>query len=362
MAWVRRLLLALFSIIVVVLLFSAYNLFFLPLNLAGKNDYVLVIDKDTTAKKLISKLKSEKLYSDDRLLLTYLKLTGMSKKIKAGIFVIQQSESVAHLVKRIVEFDVLQKTFKIIAGTTNSQIAENLQNAEYLQYSALDWEKVFACSDELKIVCAEDPSKNLHSFRSEECLRALSFISKPQDLEGLFLADTYKYDAGSSAISLLTNANANLRRYLFKAWDKRQVGLPYISPYELLIAASILEKESASTEERRLISGVIVNRLQKKMPLQMDPTVIYGLQGRYTGKLSHADLQIPSKYNTYKNRGLPPTPIAAVSKDAIDAASNPLNTDYLYFVATGNGTHVFSKTYAEQRAAIQQYHRNIDEQ
>lgn len=362
MAWIRRLLLPFFSIIVVLGLFSAYNLFFLPLNLADKDEFVLVIDKDTTAKKLTSKLKNERLYSDDRLLLTYLKLTGKSKQIKTGIYVIQKSESVAHLIKRIVAFDVLQKTFKIIAGTTNSQIAKNLQAADYLKYSALDWEKVFAFTDELKIVCAEDPSRTSPTFRSADCLNALRFISKPQDVEGLFLADTYKYDAGSSAISLLTNANANLKSYLFKAWEHRKIGLPYGSPYELLIAASILEKESANKEERRLISGVIVNRLNKKMPLQMDPTVIYGLQERYTGKLGHDDLQIPSKYNTYKNKGLPPTPIAAVSKDAIDAASNPESTDYLYFVATGNGTHVFSKTYAEQRAAIQKYHRNLDEQ
>ena len=358
MAWIRRLLLAVFSIIVVSSMLAAYNLFFLPLNLAGKSDYVLVIDKATTAKKLVSRLKYDKLYDGERLLLTYLKLTGMAKRIKAGVFVVHKSESVAHLVNRIVAFDVLQKTFKIIAGTTNSQIAENLQAADYLQYTDLDWNKVFTLTDELKIFCSVDPSRDV----SEECLSSLHIISKPQDLEGLFLADTYKYDAGSSAISLLTNANVNLKRYLFKAWEQRQIGLPYSSPYELLIAASILEKESANAEERRIISGVIVNRLRKNMRLQMDPTVIYGLKGRYTGKLSHADLQIQSRYNTYKNRGLPPTPIAAVSKDAIDAASNPEHTDYLYFVATGNGTHVFSKTYAEQRAAIQKYQRDIDEQ
>ena len=131
--------------------------------------------------------------------------------------------------------------------------------------------------------------------------------------------------------------------------------MPYQSPYELLIAASIIEKESALPAERRLISGVIVNRLHKHMPLQMDPTVIYALGPSYKGSLSHEQLSIDSPYNTYQYRGLPPTPIAAVSRDALNAARDPDTQGYLYFVAKGDGSHAFSLNYLAHRQAIQRY-------
>ena len=134
-------------------------------------------------------------------------------------------------------------------------------------------------------------------------------------------------------------------------------GLPYQTAYEMLIAASIIEKETAIPKERRLIAGIIINRLRKHMPLQMDPTVIYALGSQYHGTLRREDLQIDSPFNSYLHRGLPPTPIAMVDKDAIDAAAHPEPTDYLYFVATGNGSHHFSVNYEEQKQAIQYYLR-----
>ena len=128
--------------------------------------------------------------------------------------------------------------------------------------------------------------------------------------------------------------------------------MPYTTPYQLLVVASILEKEAASPEEKRLISGVIVNRLKKKMRLQMDPTVIYGEDKCYARRQPHDDLGTVSPYNTYRHHGLPPTPIAMVGKDALSAAAHPTMTNYLYFVARGDGMHDFSETYEEQRRAI----------
>lgn len=345
----KRLLFAVISILVVLLAFSAYNLFFVTLKSSPSSAGILVIDKNTSAKSFVKYLKKNRIYNNDKLLLVFLKVTGKSKRLKAGVFAIKNNESVMQLLVRIENFDVLKKNFQIIAGTTNSQIATNLQKASLLNYSYADWQNVISCAPGVNTLC------------SENCMHSLCNIENPEDLEGLFLADTYSYDAGCSAVSILKNANSNLKKHLLLAWQNRQSGLPYNSPYELLIAASILEKESSLNDERRVISGVIVNRLQKKMPLQMDPTVIYGLRNNYSGKLTHEDLQIINKYNTYKIKGLPPTPIAVVSKDAIYAASNPKLTDYLYFVATGNGEHVFSKTYAEQRAAIKKYHRNTND-
>ena len=173
--------------------------------------------------------------------------------------------------------------------------------------------------------------------------------------EGLLLADTYQYNACSQARDVLNRAHSNLQHYLEASWQQRAANLPYKTPYDLLIAASIIEKETANSNEKRLISSVIVNRLRKFMPLQMDPTVIYGLGTAYTGKLTHNDLQIDSPYNTYRYRGLPPTPIAMVGKDAIDAAAHPASTNFLYFVARGDGTHYFSTSYNEQKSAIARY-------
>ena len=173
--------------------------------------------------------------------------------------------------------------------------------------------------------------------------------------EGLLLADTYQYNAGSTSKTLLKQAHHNLIQYLDGVWKSRDPNLPYKTPYELLTAASIIEKETALASERQLISGVVVNRLKKGMPLQMDPTVIYSLQEKYTGKLSHNDLQVDSPYNSYKHRGLPPGPIAMVGKDSINAAAHPQWSNYLYFVARGDGGHHFSETYVQQINAINKY-------
>ena len=154
---------------------------------------------------------------------------------------------------------------------------------------------------------------------------------------------------------MLLSAHRHLQNVLNDAWQHRASSLPYQTPYELLIVASILEKETAIARERRLISGVIINRLQKHMLLQMDPTVIYAKGADAEGRLMHDDLRLDSPYNTYRYHGLPPTPIAMVGKDAIDAAAHPLSSNYLYFVAMGDGHHYFSETYDEQKAAVARY-------
>ena len=218
----------------------------------------------------------------------------------------------------------MKEPFRIIEGTTQAQVSTNLEHAVYLTYHENDWQAIAA------------------TFPSAE---------------GLLLADTYLYDAGSQSSDLLQRAHKNLQQFLASSWQQRSSDLPYKTSYELLIAASILEKEAAKPREKRLIAGVIVNRLRKNMPLQMDPTVIYALGTHYTGKLSRDDLHIDSPYNTYRYRGLPPTPIAMVGKDAIDAAAHPEPTDYLYFVARGDGTHYFSVTYEQQKQAISRYIR-----
>lgn len=407
-----KLLIFFLSLVIVASLLFVADFLYRPMCFSKKTDMILVIDKNTTAKSLVTTLKSKRLIKHDKLLLAYIKFFGISKKLKAGIFEIHKQETVTQLLKRVVDFDVLRKTLQITAGNSNLQLANKLREAEYLNYTKSSWSNSLLkknnlleiCSDKVfyhqlpenirflpkpsaesksridsackNAVCAqvhEDSSiastkqissvvgienRSIMTLNSKSpshntCINNLKKLDVFSNFEGLYLADTYQYNAGSDAETLLLSAHINLKKCLFNAWEQRNLSLPYTSPYELLIVASILEKESALNEDKRLISGVIVNRLRKNMPLQMDPTVIYGLQDKYKGKLSHDDLQIESEYNTYRKRGLPPTPIAIVSCESINAASQPNLTDYLYFVAKKNsGKHIFSKTYLEHRKAI----------
>ncbi|MCQ4347862.1 endolytic transglycosylase MltG [Pseudomonas stutzeri] len=176
-----------------------------------------------------------------------------------------------------------------------------------------------------------------------------------QHPEGRFFPDTYRYVRGMRDIDLLRQANERLVRVLDEEWQQRAEGLPYADPYRALIMASLVEKETGVGYERPEIAGVFVRRLRLGMLLQTDPTVIYGLGERYAGNLTRAHLREPTPYNTYTNPGLPPTPIAMVGREAIRAALNPADGDTLYFVARGDGTHVFSRTLQEHNRAVREY-------
>ena len=283
----------------------------------------LVVDKNTTALSFAQMLESKHLIKSARLFLLLIRFQGLTHRLKAGIYLIKPGESAQQLLHKIEIGQVMVESFRIIEGTTLNQIAANLQSAAYLNYKEKDW---------------------------------LAIQGEHRSAEGLLLADTYNYNAGSEAKPLLRLAHQKLQNYLRTCWQSRSPDLPYKTAYQLLIAASILEKETALPEEKKIISGILVNRLKKKMPLQMDPTVIYALGSRYSGKLSHEDLRLNSVYNTYVYPGLPPTPIAMVGKKALDAAAHPQRTNYLYFVAKGDGSHQFSASYAEQKKAISRYH------
>ncbi|MDP1604504.1 MAG: endolytic transglycosylase MltG [Legionella sp.] len=304
-----------------IFIYSLYTQLTQPMIVAGR-PVIIEIKPNSTASALIQTLHSKKLISSKRLFLNLIKYKNLAHKLKAGIYQITPGESAQQFIYRVVAGDVLSPTFRITEGSTLSQISINLKNAPFLNYSSNDW----------AAIAGNNPSG-----------------------EGLLLADTYQYIAGSNAQDLLKTANTKLLRYLEERWQERSPNLPYKTPYEMLIAASIIEKETALASERKIISGVIINRLNKNMPLQMDPTVIYALGTNYTGKLTHKNLAVDSPYNTYLYRGLPPTPIAMVGKESIDAAAQPIKTNYLYFVAKGDGSHVFSETYDEQKKAILRY-------
>lgn len=301
-----------------------YNFFYHPMIEKNSTNQPVIIrvKKASSAWSVVHTLQSKQLIGSERPLLTYIRFYHLAHQFKAGIYQIQAGESAHQFLTRVVAGDVLIQSFRIQEGATQAQINSQLQQAPFLTYNETDW---------------------------------LPIIGSHLNAEGLLLADTYAYPAGSESRVVLQRAHSDLERYLMQQWRTRTPGLPYQSPYALLIAASIIEKESGKSVEKRLIAGVLINRLRQHMPLQMDPTVIYALGAAYDGHLTHAAMMINSPYNSYRFRGLPPTPIGMVGKDAIDAAAHPTPTTYLYFVAKGDGTHQFSTTYDDQKKAISDY-------
>lgn len=210
---------------------------------------------------------------------------------------------------------------------------------------------------ELRAVLAAQPLlKNDSAGMSDaEIMRAIG--TEESHPEGLLFPDTYFFAPHTSDIQVLRRAYRLQREKLMAAWEARAPGLPYKTPYEALIMASIVEKETGAAFERPQIAGVFINRLRLGMRLQTDPTVIYGLGERFDGNLRKVDLQTDTPYNTYTRGGLPPTPIAMPGEAAIRASLNPAKTDALYFVSRGDGTHVFSSTLAAHNRAVNRYQR-----
>lgn len=173
--------------------------------------------------------------------------------------------------------------------------------------------------------------------------------------EGLFLPETYHFPRGTTDVAFLKRAYEAMQQFLQTAWDKRRAQLPYASAYEVLIMASIIEKETGLGSERPRIAGVFERRLKRGMRLQTDPTVIYGIGSSFNGNLTRADLRRDTPYNTYTRHGLTPTPIAMPGRASIEAALNPAPGDALYFVARGDGSHQFSATLEQHNAAVAEY-------
>jgi UPF0755 protein len=173
----------------------------------------------------------------------------------------------------------------------------------------------------------------------------------------MFFPDTYFFAAGSSDVAILDRARKAMTSRLDAAWAQRATDLPFANAYDALILASIVEKETGKAVDRPLIASVFVNRLRKGMRLQSDPTVIYGMGARFDGDLKKRDLEADTPYNTYTREGLPPTPIALPSQASIDAVLNPPPTDYLFFVARGDGTSKFSATLLEHNRAVSRYQK-----
>jgi len=197
--------------------------------------------------------------------------------------------------------------------------------------------------------------KTLHASSQEQLMKVLG-LEEPF-LEGLFLPDTFHFPSGTTDVEFLHRSYRSMKSVLEEEWSKRDLGLPYENEYEALVMASIIEKETATEEERGRIGGVFVRRLDQNMKLQTDPTVIYAMGDTYDGNLRQRDLTIDSPFNTYLYRGLPPTPIASPGRASIRAALHPEPGESLYFVAMGDGRHYFSATLEEHNLAVDKYQK-----
>jgi UPF0755 protein len=197
-----------------------------------------------------------------------------------------------------------------------------------------------------------DVKQTLAQSSDDDLRRALGL---EQPVEGWLFPDTYRFTPGNADIDIVKRAHAAMKRRLADAWATREAGIPLKTPYEALILASIVEKETGQATERPLIASVFMNRMRLGMRLQTDPTVIYGLGDRYDGRIHKRDLTTDTPWNTYTRDGLPPTPIAMPGLASLRAAVQPAQTDYLYFVGKGDGTHEFSRTLEEHNRAVAKY-------
>jgi UPF0755 protein len=253
------------------------------------------------------------------------------RSLKAGVYRVQPDR----LMNQLALFrsgKVAQFSFMLREGETLKQSLLALANAPYLHNDVPDVQAL----------------QQLVHWPKE-------WGNPPPNLEALFFPETYFYAAHSKASDIYRRAHRALLKQLELAWQQRDSRLPFTSPYQLLILASIIEKETGVISEKPLIASVFVNRLAQRMKLQTDPTVIYGLGDRYQGDITRAHLRDPHPYNTYVHFGLPPGPIALVSATSLQAAAKPLVSDKFYFVAKGDGSHQFSTSLPEHNRAVQQY-------
>ena len=258
------------------------------------------------------------------------RVLGKAGTLKVGVYTLDRPLTPLELYAKIQRGEVSQVAVQFIEGW--------------------NWREVRAA------LAAQPMLKNDSAGMSDvDLLQAIG--AEENHPEGLLFPDTYFFAPHSSDLNVLRRAYRLQHEKLVAAWETRAPGLPYRTPYEALIMASIVEKETGAAFERPMIAGVFLNRLRLRMRLQTDPTVIYGLGERFDGNLRKIDLQTDTPYNTYTRSGLPPTPIAMPSEAAIQAALNPAKTDALYFVARGNGTHVFSSNLDAHNRAVNRYQR-----
>ncbi|MBU3628283.1 endolytic transglycosylase MltG [Polynucleobacter sp. AP-Reno-20A-A9] len=256
----------------------------------------------------------------------------VGSKLKPGTYMLPVGGSLGKILLQIARGDRVRESIAIIPGMTIWQLRSVIDAHPALIHQT-------------------------KGMSNKELLQALN-LSYPSD-EGLFLPDTYIFDPDELDLNIYRRSAQAMQKQLNQAWGQKASGLPLKTPYELLILSSIIEKETGRISDRDMISAVFENRLNNGMPLQTDPTVIYGIGPKFDGNLRKADLRKDTAYNTYMHKGLPPSPIAMPSKESILAAAHPAKSGALFFVAKGDGSSHFSQSLKEHESAVDRYQRKI---
>ncbi|OOF53256.1 endolytic transglycosylase MltG [Rodentibacter trehalosifermentans] len=301
-------------------------------------DQLLFVERGTTGKKLVTLFEQEKLIENAQFLPYLLKLKPELNKIKAGVYSLNGIHTLADLLTLLNSGKEVQFNVQFIEGKTFKEWRKNLENAPHLVQTLKD-------------------KTDQEIFNLLNIPHFVKNIEQYQNLDGWLYPDTYNYTPNSTDLALLQRAAERLKNALDKAWNERDENLSLANPHEMLVLASIVEKETGIAAERAKVASVFINRLHAKMKLQTDPTVIYGMGEHYQGNIRKKDLETPTPYNTYVIEGLPPTPIAMVSESALQAVAHPEKTDFYYFVADGSGGHKFSRNLNEHNKAVQDYLR-----
>lgn len=290
----------------------------------------LSIEAGTSPRAIANDWVDAGVQTSPRLLYEWFRWSGQAKKIRAGSYEIDRNTTPRSLLQKMVRGDVTLATVRFIEGWTMRQVRAELAKADSL-------------------------TPSISTMSDAELMAALG--APDQSAEGAFFPDTYAYNKGSSDLAVLRRAHHAMNKKLAAAWEQRAADLPLKTPQQALILASIIEKETGSAQERRLVSSVFINRLRLGMLLQTDPTVIYGLGPNFDGNLRKRDLLTDTPYNTYTRAGLPPTPIAMPGKASLLAAVQPEQSKALYFVARGDGSSEFSDNLAAHNRAVNKYQR-----
>jgi UPF0755 protein len=298
-----------------------------PMNVPEQG-LVIKVDQGSNLTRIAYHLQREQVINKPRYLTWYARWTSQANKIHIGEYKLEQGATPLALLESISKGDVIQYSLTIVEGWTFKQMLEAINNNEYVEHT-------------------------LNDLSNEQIMAKLGHPGEHP--EGRFMPDTYHFPRGINDLVLLERAYQSMSAYLEKQWQSRDVGIPIKTPYEALILASIVEKETGLASERPAIAGVFSRRLIKRMRLQSDPTVIYGMGDRFKGNIRRSDLKNDTPYNTYRNFGLPPTPIALPGRDAINAVLSPAEGDALYFVSKGDGSHYFSATLQEHNNAVIKY-------
>lgn len=314
-----------------VVAFFAYNTFnnFKQSTLA-EDVAVFEIKKGSSIRQVSKNLENQNVLKPALLFTILAKINKQDTKIKAGEYELKKSMTPDTLLKLFTQGKTIQYQLRIPEGSTFKEIATKIQADDNI----------------------------VHTLKPDDYVTIMSKLKTEYNNhqpEGWFFPDTYSFPRGTTDIEFLQRSHDAMLKLLNEQWEKRKPFKGINTPYDALILASIIEKETGHSKDRGKVARVFINRLEKDMLLQTDPTVIYGMGNNYKGNIRKKDLTTDTPYNTYTRKGLTPTPIATPSKASVEAAFNPDEGDMLYFVAKGDGTSYFSKTYSEHKKAVIKY-------